>query len=123
MESESKSAIVAAVLGNLAIAVIKFIASVFTGSAAMMSEGVHSMVDTGNGLLMLYGVYKSHKPPDEKHPFGHGSELYFWSLIVAVSIFAVGGGMSVYEGVLHLINPSRVENAVWNYSVLGVSAF
>ena len=121
MASESKTAIVAAIVGNLAIAVIKFIASALTGSAAMMSEGIHSVVDTGNGLLMLYGDYKSRKPPDENHPFGHGNELYFWSLIVAISIFAIGGGMSIYEGIIHLQHPVAIENAVWNYAVLGFS--
>ena len=121
MASESKTAIVAAIVGNLAIAVIKFIASALTGSAAMMSEGIHSVVDTGNGLLMLYGDYKSRKPPDENHPFGHGNELYFWSLIVAISIFAIGGGMSIYEGIIHLQHPVAIENVVWNYAVLGFS--
>lgn len=121
MASESKTAIIAAVIGNLAIAVTKFIAAALTGSAAMTSEGIHSVVDTGNGLLMLYGDYKSRKPPDENHPFGHGNEIYFWSLIVAISIFAVGGGVSVYEGILHLQNPVVIENPVWNYAVLGIS--
>ncbi|HEY0460225.1 MAG TPA: cation diffusion facilitator family transporter [Pyrinomonadaceae bacterium] len=119
---ESKTAILAAIIGNLLIAVTKFIAAAFTGSSAMLSEGIHSLVDTGNGGLMFYGLYKSKKPPDKKHPFGHGRELYFWTLIVALSIFAVGGGVSIYEGVLHLMHPVKVENPVWNYAVLGVSA-
>jgi len=119
--NESKTAIFAAIFGNLAIAVTKFIASALTGSSAMLSEGIHSVVDTGNGLLMLYGIHKSAKPPDEDHPFGHGREIYFWSLIVAVSIFAVGGGVSVYEGISHLQQPVEISNPVWNYAVLGFS--
>lgn len=121
-QGESKTAIIAAIVGNLLIAATKFIAAALTGSSAMLSEGIHSVVDTGNGALLLYGVRQSKKPPDEKHPFGHGRELYFWSLIVALSIFAVGGGVSVYEGITHLRHPVTIENPVWNYAVLGVSA-
>ena len=87
----------------------------------MLSEAIHSVVDTGNGLLMLLGVRKSQKPPDSDHPFGHGHELYFWTLIVGVLIFAVGGGMSVYEGIMHILHPSSPENVVWSYSVLGLA--
>ena len=118
---ESKTAIFAAIIGNLLIAVTKFIAAAFTGSSAMLSEGIHSVVDTGNGLLMLYGLHKSAKPPDKAHPFGHGRELYFWSFVVAISIFAVGGGVSIYEGVSHLRHPVEIENPFWNYVVLGFS--
>ena len=117
--SESTFAIYAAIAGNLAIAVTKFVAAAFTGSSAMLSEAIHSMVDTGNGLLMLLGVRKSHKPPDSDHPFGHGHELYFWTLIVGVLVFAVGGGMSVYEGITHILHPTSTENLVWSYAVLG----
>ncbi|MGI8469161.1 MAG: cation diffusion facilitator family transporter [Pyrinomonadaceae bacterium] len=120
-ESASKTAIVAAIIGNLLIAVIKFIVAALSGSSAMLSEGIHSMVDTGNGGLIFYGLRQSKKPPDDAHPFGHGRELYFWTLIVALSIFAVGGGVSFYEGVLHLLNPVEMTNPFWNYVVLAVS--
>jgi len=120
-ESESIASIIAAIIGNLLIAATKFTASYFTGSSAMLSEGIHSVVDTGNGILMLLGVHKSKKPADEEHPFGHGRELYFWALVVAFSIFAVGGGLSIYEGIIHLLRPEPIQNAVWNYGVLGAS--
>ena len=121
MASESKTAIFAAIAGNLAIAATKFVAAAFTGSSAMLSEGIHSLVDTGNGGLLLLGVRKSKKPPDATHPFGHGKELYFWSLIVAILIFALGGGMSVYEGVTHLAHPNHNQDPTWNYVVLGLA--
>jgi cation diffusion facilitator family transporter len=119
LTSESKTAIFAAILGNLAIAATKFVAAFFTGSAAMLSEAIHSIVDTGNGGLMLFGIHQSRKPPDFEHPFGHGRELYFWTLIVGVLIFAVGGGMSAYEGFTHLAHPVPVADPKWNYIVLG----
>jgi cation diffusion facilitator family transporter len=118
---EAKTAVVAAILGNLAIATTKFFAAAFSGSSAMLSEAIHSLVDTGNGALILLGIRNSRKPPDAEHPFGHGRELYFWTLMVGVLIFGVGGGMSVYEGITHLMNPTPIENARWNYVVLGVS--
>jgi cation diffusion facilitator family transporter len=119
--STSTTAIIVALIGNLAIAVIKFVASAFTGSSAMLSEAIHSLVDTGNEGLMLHGVYKSRKPPDFDHPFGHGRELYFWTLIVAILIFAVGGGMSAYEGITHLSHPTLPVNTAWSYAVLGLA--
>lgn len=118
MAGTSPKAIYAAILGNFAVAVTKFVAAVVTGSSAMLAEGVHSVVDTGNGLLLLLGIRKSRKPADATHPFGHGKELYFWTLIVAILIFAVGGGISIYEGVQHLQHPEPVEDAKWAYGVL-----
>src|SRR4030095_6843433 len=91
MAADSRTAIFAAILGNVAIAVTKFIAAFFTGSSAMLSEAIHSVVDTGNGGLMLYGIRNSRKPADEEHPFDHGREVYFWTLIVGVLVFGIGG--------------------------------
>jgi cation diffusion facilitator family transporter len=118
---EAKTAVVAAILGNLAIATTKFFAAAFSGSSAMLSEAIHSLVDTGNGGLILLGLRNSRKPPDKEHPFGHGRELYFWTLMVGVLIFGVGGGMSVYEGLTHLSHPKLIEDAKWSYIVLALS--
>jgi cation diffusion facilitator family transporter len=120
MES-SKLPIYSALVANFIIAVTKFIAAGITGSSAMISEGIHSVVDTGNEILLLIGIGKSKKPADEKRPFGYGKELYFWAFIVSVLIFAVGGGISFYEGVTHLQHPTEMKNPFWNYIVLGVA--
>ncbi|ACC81585.1 cation diffusion facilitator family transporter [Nostoc punctiforme] len=117
----SKKTIFAAMGANLAIAITKFIAAAITGSSAMISEGIHSIGDTSDQLLLLLGLSRSQKPADDSHPFGYGQELYFWTLIVAILIFAIGGGMSIYEGITHLINPSPLEDPMWNYIVLGVA--
>ncbi|NUS20667.1 MAG: cation transporter [Mesorhizobium sp.] len=119
--SGSKRVIYAALAGNLAIALTKFAAAAFTGSSAMLSEGVHSLVDTGNGGLLLYGMRRAARPPDRAHPLGHGRELYFWSFIVALLVFALGAGVSFYEGVIHIMAPEPVVNAKVNYIVLGLS--
>jgi cation diffusion facilitator family transporter len=117
----SKRTIVAAMGANVAIAATKFVAAAFTGSSAMLSEGIHSLVDSGNGLLLLWGIRRSQRPADVRHPFGHGKELYFWTLIVAIMVFAVGGGMSMYEGISHLAHPNPLRNPLWNYLVLGLA--
>ena len=122
MAAESRTAIFAAIAGNVAIAVTKLVAAFFTGSSAMLSEGIHSLVDTGNGGLLLFGIRMSRRPADANHPFGHGKELYFWSLVVAILVFALGGGMSVYEGVTHLAHP-HASDPTWNYVVLGFAFF
>lgn len=117
----SKMVIYAALAGNLAIALTKFAAAFFTGSSAMLSEGVHSLVDTGNGGLLLYGMHRAARPADRTHPLGHGRELYFWSFIVALLVFALGAGVSFYEGVVHIMAPEPVANAKVNYVVLALS--
>ncbi|MCL2492087.1 MAG: cation diffusion facilitator family transporter [Coriobacteriia bacterium] len=118
---ESKAATIAAIAANIAIGVIKFIASAMTGSAAMFSEGIHSIVDSGNGLLVLLGMHQAKKPADVTHPFGYGRELYFWILVVAVSIFAVGGGVSVYEGIHNIRFPEQLGDPTAAYIVLALS--
>jgi len=121
-QSSSKVAIYAAIAANLAICISKFVAASITGSSAMISEGIHSLVDTGNGLLLLHGIRRSKIAPDAQHPFGHGKELYFWSLIVAILIFSIGGGMSFYEGISHIRHPQPLTDPTWNYIVLALAA-
>lgn len=118
MAQESRIAVYGALAGNLAIAITKFIGAAVTGSSAMLSEAVHSTVDTGDQILMLIGMRRARRPPDLDHPFGHGKELYFWSLIVAVLIFGLGGGVSAYEGVTHVLHPAPVQDPTWSYVVL-----
>ena len=117
--AHSKISVYGALIANIAIAIMKFIAASATGSSAMMSEGIHSTVDSANQLLLLLGIYRSKRPPDNAHPFGHGKEIYFWSLIVSILIFGLGGGMSIYEGIKHIEHPEPLTDLVWNYSVLG----
>lgn len=121
MASGSKKVIFAALIGNSLIAVTKFSAAFVTGSSAMLSEGIHSLVDTGNQVLLLHGLKQAKKPADEKFPFGHGKEIYFWSFIVAILIFALGGGISIYEGVQHLQHPKAIDKPFVNYIVLGLA--
>jgi cation diffusion facilitator family transporter len=120
--AESRLAVYGAIAANLAIAGTKFIVASFTGSSAMISEGIHSSVDTGNDVLLLIGMHLSQRPASVEHPFGHGKELYFWSLIVAVLIFGLGGGVSAYQGVLHMRDPEPMRDPFWNYVVLGAAA-
>ncbi len=87
----------------------------------MLSEGIHSLVDTGNQVLLLHGLKRSARPADEQFPFGHGKEVYFWSFIVAIMIFAVGAGISIYEGVTHVLEPAEITNPTLNYIVLGIA--
>lgn len=110
-----------AMAANAVIAVSKFAAGIISGSSAMLSEAIHSVVDTGNELLLLLGIHRSKKPADELHPFGYGKELYFWSLIVAILLFSLGGGMSIYEGISHLQHPVEIRDPSWNYVVLGIA--
>ena len=117
----SKVSIYGAILANVAIAISKFFAGSYTGSSAMISEGIHSLVDTSNGVLLLYGIKKSERPADVSHPFGYGMEIYFWSFVVSILIFALGGGIAIYEGIHHIIEPAVVENVKVNYIVLGLA--
>ena len=103
---------------NRGIAVSKFAAAAFTGSSAMLTEGVHSVVDSSNQLLLLWGRHASRRPPDRMHPFGYGRELYFWSFVVAVMVFAVGAGVSIYEGILHIQHPEPAVDPLVAYIVL-----
>lgn len=118
----SKLAIYGAIAANVAIAATKLGVAGVTGSSAMLSEGIHSSVDTFNGVLLLVGIRLSQRPATPEHPFGHGKELYFWSLIVAVLIFGLGGGVSFYEGVQHIRHPQPLHDPTWNFVVLGVAA-
>lgn len=121
MTQQNNKSIYAAFAANLLIAITKFIAGSITRSAAMISEGIHSVVDTTNQVLLLYGLKKSRKPPDALHPFGYGKELYFWSFIVSILIFSLGGGLSIYHGIQFLLDPVEPGNPMVNYIVLGVS--
>ncbi|WP_080240870.1 cation diffusion facilitator family transporter [Spirosoma rigui] len=119
--ASSKTPLYTALAANLGIAATKFVAASITGSSAMISEGIHSLVDTVNELLLLLGINRSRRAPDEKRPFGYGREQYFWSYVVALLIFAVGGGVSFYEGVTHLQHPEIIADPFWNYIVLGIA--
>ena len=115
---ENNRTLVIALAANLGIAVSKFAAAAITGSSAMLTEGVHSLVDSANQLLLLWGRRQSKKPPDRKHPFGYGRELYFWSFVVALLVFALGAGVSIYEGVVHIRHPEPAVSPLIAYGVL-----
>ena len=119
--SGSKKVIYAALAGNALIAATKLAAATITGSSAMLSEGIHSVVDTGNQALLLHGLRRARQQPDERFPFGYGKEIYFWSFVVAILIFAVGAGVSLYEGIHHIQHPRQITNPGLNYAVLGIS--
>jgi cation diffusion facilitator family transporter len=120
-KANTRNVVYAALAGNLAIAITKFVSAWISGSSAMLSEGVHSLVDTINELLLLYGLHRAGKHPDHNHPLGYGRELYFWSFIVALLVFALGAGISFYEGIVHLLAPTPIEHAFVSYIVLGLS--
>jgi cation diffusion facilitator family transporter len=115
----STRVVIAALIGNAAIAATKYAAAALTGSSAMFAEAVHSTVDTGNQTLLLVGMNRAERPADARHPFGHGMEIYFWAFVVAILLFGLGAGVSFYEGVQKLANPEPLRNAVWNYVVIG----
>src|SRR5919198_1390076 len=117
MENEKPIAVYAAIVSNFVIAVMKFIVAFITGSSAMLAEAIHSIADTGNELLLLLGIHQSRKPADETHPMGHGRELYFWGLIVAIMLFSSGAAISIYEGITGLSQPNEIKNAFWSYAV------
>jgi cation diffusion facilitator family transporter len=121
-KASSRRVILAAFLGNSAIAAMKFAAAGITGSSAMLSEAIHSVVDTGNQALLFHGLRRSGRPADAQHPFGYGMELYFWSFVVAILIFAVGAGLSFYEGVRKVLDPHPATDLYINYAVLGLAA-
>lgn len=121
MATGSTRAVVAAMIANAVIAVAKFFAAAVTGSSAMLSEGIHSVADTGNQALLLLGNRRSHRIPDRRHPYGYGQELYFWSLIVAMILFGLGGGFSMYEGIAHFGHPELPQNVGWSYSILAIA--
>lgn len=121
MASGSKLVLFAALAGNVAIAVTKFVAAAFTGSSSMLTEGIHSVVDSGDQVLMLYGRRRSRRPPDDIHPLGHGREIYFWSFVVALLIFTLGAGMSIYEGIVHIRHPEMLSKPLVNYGVIAVA--
>ena len=121
MSDSNKTVVYAALIGNLAIAVIKFIAAYVTNSSAMLSEAIHSVVDTLNEILLLYGLKKSKQPANHLHPFGYGRELYFWSFIVALLVFALGAVVSIYQGIQHIRHPEEIVSPYINYIVLSLA--
>jgi len=121
MASGGKLVVLAALGGNLAIAATKFAAALIAGSSSMLTEGIHSTVDTLNEVLLLYGRKRAEQPPDELHPLGHARELYFWGFVVALLIFTGGAGFSVYEGIEHIRSPKMLDRPTINFAVLAIA--
>lgn len=121
MSESNKVVVYAALIGNLIIAMVKFVAAYLTNSSAMLSEAIHSVVDTLNEILLLYGLKKSQQPANMRHPFGYGRELYFWAFIVALMVFALGSVVSIYQGIQHIRHPEEIVSPVINYVVLGIA--
>jgi cation diffusion facilitator family transporter len=119
MQNEKPITVYSAIAANLFIAGTKYVVASITGSSAMLAEAIHSTADTGNELLLLLGLRRSRKPPDKAHPLGHGRELYFWGLIVALMLFSTGSGVAIYEGLTRLSHPEELKSVGWNYVVLG----
>ena len=121
IRQSSRKSVYAALAGNLLVAATKGVAAAISGSSSMLSEAVHSVVDTGNEVLLLYGQSRAQRPPDAEHPLGYGRELYFWSFVVALLIFALGAGVSIYEGVTHILDPEPIRSPLINYIVLALA--
>ncbi|HEY6828292.1 MAG TPA: cation transporter, partial [Gemmatimonadaceae bacterium] len=122
MKTDSKVAVVASIIANVAIAITKIAVALATSSTAMLAEGVHSIINCFDGTLLLIGDSRAKQPPDASHPFGYGREVFFWSLIVAVLFFALGGGFSIYEGIRRTVAPRPLGDPKWSYIVLGIAA-
>jgi cation diffusion facilitator family transporter len=118
MAKESRASIIGAIIANFAIAAAKLLAAILGGSSAMLSEGIHSSVDGINDLLLLFGLKQSRRPADEQHPFGYGKDLYFWSIIISCSVLGVGGGVTISEGIRHILQPAKIEHAQWAFLAL-----
>jgi cation diffusion facilitator family transporter len=122
MGNGSKTSIYSALFGNLAVTALKFGAAALSGSSAMLTEAVHSLIDTANQLLLLFGMHRGAKPPDEEHPFGYGMEAYFWTFVVSLLIFALGGALALHQGWIEIMHPTPIVHAGWSMAVIGVSA-
>src|ERR1700692_525618 len=120
-KSSSRTSVVAALIGDLLVAASKIVAAAWTGSAAMTSEAMRSVVDTTNEILLLYGIHRSKQKSDADHPFGHGREIYFWSFVVSLLIFALGAGVAIYEGVSRILKPVPIESPIVSYIVLALA--
>src|SRR5476649_2918259 len=120
-QSSSTAAVYAALIGDILVVISKAGAAILTGSAAMTSEAIHSIVDTTNEILLLYGIHRSLQEADTDHPFGYGRELYFWSFVVSLLIFALGAGFSIFEGVYRILYPVPIQSPIVSYFVLALA--